>query len=392
MKIRRLLAVILSAVLFQILSAAEADTLLQKRSVVWRVGMEAVPAFVPGTNSFIRGNNPLQAKMQSNLSGIFRVGFNFDENTREGQLYKGLYQGIGIGATSFFKQDLTHTPILVHVYQGAPIKHFSERLWLGYEWKFGAAMGWKHYDANANPNAPVSTAVTAHMALGIRLNYRLSDNWLVTLGIEGSHYSNGNTSIPNSGINTIGAVAGVTYIIDTRGNKKQPIADQVTIQPEWFYDIMAYGAWRKRVLTVGEQMPQLVPGHFGVAGLQFSPMRRLNRWVAAGGALDMQYDEGAGLSPYWIEGSYDKNIKFHRPPFIKQLGIGVSAHAELIMPIFAINAGLGVNVLNPKGDKRFYQSLTLKTFVMRNVYLNVGYRLGNFKDPQNLMLGVGVRL
>ncbi len=24
--------------------------------------------------------------------------------------------------------------------------------------------------------------------------------------------------------------------------------------------------------------------------------------------------------------------------------------------------------------------------------INVGYRLGNFKDPQNLMLGVGVRL
>ncbi|MDE6344117.1 MAG: acyloxyacyl hydrolase, partial [Muribaculaceae bacterium] len=235
MKIRRLLAVFLPAVLFQILSAAESDTIQQNRSVVWHVGMEAVPAFVAQTNSFIRGNNPSQAKIQSNLSGVLRVGFNFDENTNEGQIYKGVYQGIGIGATSFFKQDLTHTPILAHVYQGAPIKHFSERLWLGYEWKFGAAMGWKHYDANANPNAPVSTAVTAHMALGIRLNYRLSDNWLVTLGIEGSHYSNGNTSIPNSGINTIGAVAGVTYIIDTRSNKKHPLVDQVTIQPEWFY-------------------------------------------------------------------------------------------------------------------------------------------------------------
>lgn len=62
------------------------------------------------------------------------------------------------------------------------------------------------------------------------------------------------------------------------------------------------------------------------------------------------------------------------------------------MPIFAVNVGLGYDFLNPKGNKRFYQSLTLKTFITRNIFLNVGYRLGNFKDPQNLMLGVGVRL
>jgi hypothetical protein len=46
----------------------------------------------------------------------------------------------------------------------------------------------------------------------------------------------------------------------------------------------------------------------------------------------------------------------------------------------------------PYGDKRFYQSLTLKTFITRQLYLNTGYRLGNFKNPQNLMLGIGIRL
>ncbi len=97
-------------------------------------------------------------------------------------------------------------------------------------------------------------------------------------------------------------------------------------------------------------------------------------------------------SPYWVEGSYDENIKFERPPFGKQISLGVSGHAELTMPIFSVNAGLGVEIINPKGDKRFYQSLTLKTFLTKNIYLNVGYRLGKFKDPQNLMLGVGVRL
>lgn len=62
------------------------------------------------------------------------------------------------------------------------------------------------------------------------------------------------------------------------------------------------------------------------------------------------------------------------------------------MPIFSVNVGIGYDIINPKGDKAFYQSLTLKTFVTRNLYLNAGYSLGSFKDPQNLMLGIGIRI
>ncbi|MDE6135062.1 MAG: acyloxyacyl hydrolase, partial [Muribaculaceae bacterium] len=109
-------------------------------------------------------------------------------------------------------------------------------------------------------------------------------------------------------------------------------------------------------------------------------------------ALDLQYDEISALEQYWLEGSWGDEIRFYRPPFGKQISIGLSAHAELTTPIFAVNAGIGYDFLKPRGDKRFYQSLTLKTFVWRHLYLNVGYRLGDFKDPQNLMLGIGVRL
>ncbi len=367
------------------------------RPLQWCVGVETSPAFVPGTTAFLKGTNPKNSAVHNSLSGTLRTNFSFDKNSHDGSLYTNVYQGIGIGALSFFHHNLMGTPISAHVFQGAPILHLNNRLWLGYEWKFGAAMGWKKYDVNtAGSNAPVSTSVTAHMAFGLRLNYSLSANWLMTLGIEASHYSNGNTSIPNAGVNSIGAIAGVSYLLNAPKEKKhhskfEPDTDNHT---KWFYDIMVYGSWRKKVVCVGsnDDIPQIIPGRFGVLGFQFSPMRKLNQWIATGVALDVQYDESAGIAPYWVEGSFHDNVKFYRPPFIKQLSTGLSAHAELIMPIFAINAGLGFDILNPKGNKRFYQSLTLKTFVVRNVYLNVGYRLGNFNDPQNLMLGLGIRL
>lgn len=361
----------------------------------WHLGGEATFGYVPGTNSFLRGVNLYSAKITNKLSGDLRAGFSFAEDSREGLLFKGIYQGIGVGANSFFRPSLLGTPVSVYVYQGAPIVHVNHKLWLGYEWKFGAAFGWKHNKDEIDNNLSVSTAVTAMMGLSLKLNYSITDKLALWLGAEAVHYSNGNTSWPNGGINSIGATVGAVY---TFNPQPKPSINTKSLEEEadrrrWLYDIMAFGAWRKRALSVGNPpIPEMCPGKFGVLGLQLAPLRTLNRWVAVGPALDLQWDESAGLAPYWVEGTHDDYIKFERPPFYKQIMAGISAHAELTTPIFSVNAGLGYDLLNPKGDKRFYQSLTLKTFVTQHIYLNVGYRLGAFAYPQNLMLGVGVRL
>lgn len=360
----------------------------------WRISTELSPSFVPGTNNFLRGENDEQKRINSGISYDLRAGFEFSPYTKEGMLYKGLYQGIGVGVNSFFANSLLGTPVSAYVYQGSPIAHLSNRLCLGYEWQFGAAFGWKRYDETSAPdNASISTSATAMLGLGLKLHYSISERWMAAIGIGVTHYSNGNTSWPNGGVNTIAASVGITYIISPQknmGDAPEALAAEAD-RGKWLYDITAYGAWRKRVVDAGDE-PQLCPGKFGIAGLQFSPLRRLNRWVAIGPALDMQWDEGAGIDQYWIEGTSGSYIKFERPPFSKQISVGISAHAELTMPIFSVNAGVGYAMINPKGDKRFYQSLTLKTFISSKLFINVGYRLGDFKDPQNLMLGFGVRL
>ena len=57
--------------------------------------------------------------------------------------------------------------------------------------------------------------------------------------------------------------------------------------------------------------------------------------------MDAQYDESANIKDYKLEGSYSGDLKFHRPPFREQFAVGLSLRAELVMPIFSINAGLG---------------------------------------------------
>jgi len=360
----------------------------------WHIGVNVQPEWIPATNDFLKGANQESRTVRGSFSGGLRADMSFNPQSRYGRLFPNLYQGIGIDVRSFSASRLLGTPISAYVYQGAPVAHISDRLWLGYEWQFGAAIGWKHDNQeNEYYNSAISTSVTAHLGLGLKLHYSLSERWRMYVGIAATHFSNGNTSLPNAGVNAIGASIGMTYIINPQQQSEPASAELIaeTDRQRWIFDITAFGAWRSRAIILNGS-PKLCPGNFGVAGLQFSPMRKFNRWFAAGPALDIQYDESSGLAPYWIEGSFDENIKFIRPPFVKQLAIGLSAHSEFIMPIFTVNAGLGYNLLNPEGEKRFYQSLTLKTFVYNNIYLNVGYRLGNFKDPQNLMLGIGVRL
>lgn len=351
----------------------------------WRVGVEAEPAFVPATNGYFRARG-----VDGSFAGALRADFSFRSDSRLGQLYHGLYQGIGVGLRSFTGSAAMGVPVSIFAYQGMPIVNISRRWSFGYEWQFGVAAGWRH---SRPENPAVSTDVTAHMALGFKFNYTLTPRWIASAGVRATHFSNGNTSNPNAGVNSVGLSLGVTYIIgvDDSAPAPAPELEAEADRRRWSFDLMAYGAWRKRALMLGGT-PMLCPGNFGVAGLQFAPLYRFNRYVAVGPALDLQYDESAGLASYWVEGTSGDDLKFYRPPFVRQLSAGVSAHAELTMPIFAVNVGLGYDLLSPRGEKRFYQSLALKVFATERIFLNVGYRLGRFQTPQNLMLGVGVRL
>lgn len=366
------------------------------RPLEWHVGVEAGGGGVPGTSAYLRGVNPLGKRIDANMFGGIRADFSFSPSTREGIMYRGLYQGLGIIANSFFANSLLGSPVSAYVYQGAEIVRFSHRLWLGYEWQLGAAIGWKHKaDPSDESFKPVSTSVTAHMGLLLKLHYCLNQRWQLSFSLNARHFSNGNTSFPNTGVNSLGASVGVGYTLNPVSDLRSFYADIADIAGDrlWHFDITAFGAWRKRIISLGS-LPEyeLCPGKFGVLGLQISPLRALNRWVAVGPSLDLKWDESAGLQPYWLEGTHDDEMKFVRPPLTKQLSVGLSAHAELTMPIFSVNAGIGYDLLCPKGDVRFYQSLALKAFVSKAVFLNIGYRLGNFSVPQNLMLGVGLRL
>lgn len=360
---------------------------------IHQIGFDIRPGYVVPTNSFLAGDNAQQKAIDQSLSLHLKYAFRFSPNSCLGKLYPSAYQGIGVSYSTFSRPDELGNPVTVYVFQGAPLMQFSRRLSLDYEWNFGASFGWKKYDELYNQkNMAIGSEINAYINLGFFLNWQLHPQWKLAAGVDFTHFSNGNTHYPNGGLNAIGGRIGVVRTFDaTDGAAGAAGSKRLFIEPHVSYDLVVYGATRKKGF-VKDNVPSLVPGSFGIIGLNFAPMYNLNNYFRAGLSVDAQYDESANIKDYKLERTYSDELKFHRPPFRKQFAVGVSFRAELVMPIFSINAGLGRNLICSGDDTQgFYQILALKTYVTRHLFLHVGYQLSKFKDPNNLMLGLGYR-
>lgn len=360
-------------------------------ALIHQIGFDVRPGYVAPTNSFLEGDNAQRQKIDRSLSLHLKYAFQFSKDSYLGRLYPHAYQGIGVSHNTFYNSAELGNPVAVYAFQGAPIVRLSSRLSLDYEWNFGASFGWKKYDRTYNPqNEVIGSKINAYINLGFFLNWQLNSQWSLTAGMDFTHYSNGNTHYPNSGVNPIGGRVGIVRTFGDGATTVQGFKS-LSIKPYISYDLVVYGATRKRGFVDGYDVC-LVPGSFGIVGLNFNPMYNFNKYFRAGVSVDAQYDESANIKDYRVEESSSSDVKFHRPPFHKQFAVGLSVRGELVMPIFSINAGIGRNLICSGDDTEgFYQILALKTSITPRLFLHVGYQLSKFKNPNNLMLGFGYR-
>ena len=367
------------------------------KSLGWRVGASVGADYVIPTNNFLKGSYPGGRPVNSDVAVHINGDFSFNPESRTGRLYPGLYQGIGMDVRSFNQSGRTGRPISLYVYQGMPFVWFGPRLSLGYEWQFGAAFGWKHYydKESVSYNTAISTPVTAHMNIGLKLNYMLARHWQLNCGLAVTHFSNGNTSQPNQGINMAGMSVGVSYIHDSgsSGRSDTEILPEEFQDRRLYFDMLFYAGWRKKRIVNKGKKDNVFSGNFVVNGLRVGPMWRINRFLACGGLIDFRYDQSALVEPI---GEYEPGQEitdYSRPSSVfKQLSLGIMGNAEFTMPLFSVSAALGLNAFRPKGERMFYQTLTLKVSPHPRFYINIGYQLYDFKEPQNLALGIGVRI
>lgn len=379
----------LAATLFSLSAlATDEDSVCHK--TIHRIEADFVPGAILHTNEYLSGSNPELRTMNHAAYTHLKYAFMMPENSKQAQIYKGAYQGVGVAFHNFNPQ--LGNPVSAYIFQGARIATLSEKLSACYEWNLGLTFGWNPYDKTENPdNRVIGSRVTAYINAGLYLSYRLAP-WLdANVGASVAHFSNGNTSYPNGGLNTLGAHLGLAYYINRQRKTFAPSEEVEPFRRHWSCDFVVYGAWRRcGMLWDDGTTLYAVPGTYGVVGLNINPMYNVSHWFNAGVSLDYVYDHSANI--YYIDNIVDDN-NLVVPSASRQMALGLSARAEFTMPYFSINLGIGHNFVNATGSfEGFYEIIALKMHVYRGTFVHIGYSLSDFRYPNHLMLGLGYRL
>ena len=387
----RMISICMAAVAFSV----AAHAISEDSATIHRIEVEVVPGRLLHTNDFLKGFNTEVRTMNHSFVARLKYAFAPPEGSEQALIYKGVYQGAGLAFHNFNPQ--LGNPVSLYLFQGATVKTLSQRLSLNYEWDFGLTYGWKTYDRDTNPeNRVIGSKLTAYIDLGFYLRWMLSRNWDLNIGASVSHYSNGNTAIPNAGLNAVGAKASVAYYIN-REEKHHASGELPVFDRHWGWDLTLYGAWKRRGMDTNTGTYAL-PGVYGVAGFTLNPLYHVNHWLNVGASLDGSYDSSANMEVKTTtvgdqeqEPTKDDVIL---SPWYQRVALGLSARAEFVMPYFTINFGIGHNFVNAHTEdmKGFYEILALKIKLMRQAYLHIGYSLYDFYYPNNLMLGIGFHL
>jgi hypothetical protein len=364
------------------------------RRFIHRTDVEVRPGFIIRSNSFLMGDNENRRAIKNSFSVHLKYSCQAPEYSSTERIFGGSYQGIGMACYTFNEKKLLGDPLALYLFQGARIANISPLLSFYYEWNFGLSAGWHPYDEATNPhNIIIGSRLNAYIDMNFYLKWILSRRFDLATGVTLTHFSNGNTSFPNAGLNTTGFKAGLIYHFKRKSRliPTSTLRAPVPAFPRHLsYDLILFGSWRRRGVAVGEDYFAL-PNTYTVLGFNFAAMYNPGYRFRTGVSLDGFYDGSANI---YVKNDFTTDVvpEFFKPPLHQQIALGLSGRTEYVMPYFSVNLGMGVNVLHRRKDlKPFYQILALKIAMTRNLFIHIGYSLQNFNTPNFLMLGIGFR-
>ncbi len=157
----------------------------------------------------------------------------------------------------------------------------TKRFSWAYDLGAGLAYVTKKFDINSNPNNEViGSHLNAFLLISSGLEYQLTKKTTLRVDLGLNHFSNGNSTEPNWGLNTFFAMVGAKQFLHEGKKSKTPI---VTYQHKKWEAILHIGAAYKEVKPVDGTK-------FFVGDIHLTARRRISYTNSWGGGVDLLYD------------------------------------------------------------------------------------------------------
>ncbi|MDH6341829.1 hypothetical protein M2480_002630 [Parabacteroides sp. PFB2-12] len=368
------------------------DSLTKKRDPQF-LAINMMGGVVLPTNAYIKAGNRMPAYSALSL----KYGFASSGESWQDVAYGMPYYGIGFYSARFFHKKALGNPFSLYLFQGARIRDFSRKTWLGFELNLGMSFNWKAYDAFDNPdNIALGSAVNIHVGANLYMTTSLSKRVDLRYGLGVSHFSNGAQQLPNKGLNMAAPFVEVVYKL--QDDKEKPSVDKELtpppVDPHFNYDLTFTSTTRQIWMdTLGTNLPsRLIDKNFKVFGVSFSALYTKNYKYRWGPSVEIVYDESSGAHAWRqqhpVDGKYYDRIRL--APFFERLSLGVSLRGEVTYPHHSFFCNLGYNLLHGNSyDFRFYQILGVKAYLKENIFGTFGIRAARFSKAQYLYWSIG---
>lgn len=321
--------------------------------------------------SFLKSNDRLSnSGLLDNGYGGVTLKLGWQPTDPEGWAARYGYPSYGVGFYSGFLSDaeVFGNPNALFGFIKFPVSKSSRRNIFSIEPSLGLTYKLNPYNSETNP---VNTAIGARAAVYFNIDFGFTYKWTremdLLYGFDFSHFSNGSTYQPNSGLNLFGLYAGIRYnynATQARGNKnvysddvlparfKRPAAQPA--RKERTNEIALYLAGGAAQNSAMAGTDQLLGTFTGIIDFE----HQFTEKHAVTGGLDLFYDNRLQkwkTSDRWLAGAHlGYDFRFYN--FDLKMQVGKYLGDDKGKGAFFMRPALRYNI-----SKRFFAQVGLKT-------------------------------
>jgi hypothetical protein len=299
-----------------------------------------------------------------------KVGFQCVGNNDSNKIWqqKLAYPSYGFGVlyTDFQSSDIGR-PFAGYMFFNMPLKRLKRSVF-NVEFCTGAAVGFRKYDAETNPNnIAIGSNLNAFVALGTNYEIKISQRLDVKAGVRLAHFSNGTFTQPNLGLNLLDFFIGTKYYFQHyQENDRKKIFERKEFKKYTFerfkpkYEISLFATIANKQIPVPANIGKLNESPNYLAGsLTIDFLRQFNSFQKIGLGMVVFYDQS-------LEGNPKEDIG--------QLGYftqGIHISSELKASKFALMGNVGIYTFRKVfRDFPLYTRLGLRYYVNKNLFIS----------------------
>jgi hypothetical protein len=304
--------------------------------------------------------------------------------------------GFGFLTYNFPQTDSLGEPNAFYMFLNAPF-HRWNKFSLNYIIRLGMSYNWKPADPVENPfHAALGSYRNLYIGAGFEGQYLIGEQLSASVGLKFAHFSNGQSSLPNAGMNLLTPHLGLKYDFnggDRPAYTKYP-KPEYTDKGMEYYVILGNGIrqifFTAQDTTLAARIPKQGVS-YPVYNISMAAQYQFG-WVGKfGGGLDFiywgAYNPGVELGPGGV-------VQAVKHPFGDYLQLGVFISYEFVLNNVSIIVQPGYRVISGDDYKDkptdFYQHLGLKYHV-HDLIIGVAIRAINFGQAEYIEWSLGYR-